>query len=113
MSTPTVTAEEYLSAYATRSGMLPRQLLEYGRVVAACTCDYDGCEGWQVIPPDCLQPGAKISLTAEDYANPEPQRTTDQPRCGHCGRYVRWSMGAGWWECSNGCMVPTMRAEAP
>lgn len=43
-----VTAEEFLAGYAERSGVTPQQLLDLGRRVAPCECDYDRCEGWQL-----------------------------------------------------------------
>lgn len=47
-----VTAEEFLAGYAERSGVTPQQLLDMGRQVAPCDCDYDRCEGWQLAYPN-------------------------------------------------------------
>lgn len=51
-----VTAEEFLAAYAERSHRTPAELLADGRVVATCHCDYEKCEGWQLIKPEHLLP---------------------------------------------------------
>jgi len=52
----TITAAEFLAAYAERSGVTPAHVLATGRVAATCHCDYEGCEGWQVSQPDNLLP---------------------------------------------------------
>lgn len=100
MTAPTVTADEFLAAYAQRAGVPALQLLEAGRVVATCACDYQDCEGWQIIPKDCLQPADEVSITAEEYAKPAPRSESDHPRCQYCGRFIR---ADNWWECSKGC----------
>ncbi len=92
-----ITAEEFLVAYAARSGVPPLQLLERGRVVSTCACSEPDCEGWQLMPPDCLRPHDKIAITAEDFGKPEQPRTDNQTRCEYCGRY------RGWLECTKGC----------
>lgn len=48
-------AEAFLLAYAERSGSTRDEVL-MGRVVATCLCDYENCEGWQLIPENCLLP---------------------------------------------------------
>lgn len=50
-----VEAEVFLAAYAERSQRTTGEVLE-GRVVATCSCDYEGCEGWQLINEDHLLP---------------------------------------------------------
>jgi len=46
-------AEGFLVAYAERSGASREQLLDR-RVVSTCTCDYEECEGFQLIPEYCV-----------------------------------------------------------
>jgi hypothetical protein len=50
-----VEAAAFLDLYAERSGTSPASVLE-SRVVATCRCNESVCEGWQVIPEDCLMP---------------------------------------------------------
>ncbi len=62
-----MTAEEFLEAYASASGVTPEALLLAGRVVATCHCDYDGCRGWQLTRPEHLLPwrDEQIVLSAQ------------------------------------------------
>lgn len=43
-----MTRDEFAQAYAARSGVTVQQLMEWGREAAPCSCDEDGCEGWQM-----------------------------------------------------------------
>ncbi|WNM65733.1 hypothetical protein SEA_VULPECULA_61 [Arthrobacter phage Vulpecula] len=52
-----MTPGEFLAGYAERSGTTPAALLEAGRVVVPCTCDFEGCRGWKLVPADCLAAG--------------------------------------------------------
>ena len=51
-----MTAGEFLAQYADRSGIDPDVLLAHGRVVATCSCGDTICDGWQLVPEDCLLP---------------------------------------------------------
>lgn len=42
-------AREFARAYIERSG-ISAGLIAQRRVVVACGCDYDGCEGWGMVP---------------------------------------------------------------
>jgi hypothetical protein len=42
-----MTAEEFESAYAARSGITVDELRALGRVVRRCECEADDCPGWQ------------------------------------------------------------------
>ncbi len=45
-----VTAEEFEQQYAARSGVPVEELRALGLIVRPCRfCDYEGCEGWQMI----------------------------------------------------------------
>ena len=44
-----MTADQFEKAYAARTKISVRELRSYGRVVRPCTCDEDGCEGWQSV----------------------------------------------------------------
>lgn len=46
-------AERFLSSYVARSDATREQLLDR-RVVSTCTCDYEECEGFQLIPEYCV-----------------------------------------------------------
>ena len=46
-------AGQFLSSYVARSGANREQLLDR-RVVSTCTCDYEECEGFQLIPEYCV-----------------------------------------------------------
>lgn len=48
-------AEDFLAAYAERSGLSRETILAH-RVVATCACDYEECTGWQVASEDALLP---------------------------------------------------------
>ncbi len=43
-----MTREEFLSRYVHNSGLTADYLKSMGRVPAPCTCDWEGCEGWQM-----------------------------------------------------------------
>ncbi len=55
MTKPMITPEEFLAGYADRSGSTRDKLLT-GRVVATCVCGDELCDGWQLVPEDCLLP---------------------------------------------------------
>lgn len=61
-----ISAEEFLAGYADRSGRTRAELLAGGRVVATCRCDYEQCEGWQLIKPEFLLPwrGEEVTISA-------------------------------------------------
>lgn len=44
-----MTGEEFEAQYAANSGITIARLRELGRIVAPCSCDYEGCEGWQSV----------------------------------------------------------------
>jgi hypothetical protein len=52
----TSAAAAFLKRYAAACDTTPSDILAGGRVVATCSCGDDSCEGWQVIPEDCLLP---------------------------------------------------------
>lgn len=54
----TMTANEFESAYAARSGVTVEWLCEHGRVVVRCSCGADECEGWASVSKE----------SAADYA---------------------------------------------
>ena len=60
-------ARDFLNTYAANSGLDPKLLLERGRVVATCECDYKHCTGFQVANPDVLRPWDAVIITAENY----------------------------------------------
>lgn len=43
-----MTAEEFERAYAERSGLTIDRLRQY-RTPRPCDCEYEGCEGWQMV----------------------------------------------------------------
>lgn len=47
-----MTAEEWEAAYAARSGITVEELRAAGRVVVACDCGDEICEGWASVPAD-------------------------------------------------------------
>lgn len=47
-----MTGEEFLAAYAKRSGMTVEAVQEYGLRAVPCSCDYEHCEGWVVLNRD-------------------------------------------------------------
>ena len=44
-----ITADEFERQYAERSGMTVEELRGY-LTVRPCECDYEDCEGWQMVP---------------------------------------------------------------
>lgn len=44
-----LTGEEFERQYAERSAMTVEQLREW-RIVVRCDCDYEGCQGWAMVP---------------------------------------------------------------
>lgn len=48
-------AEQFLAGYLERSGQTRSELLER-RVVSTCGCAESECEGFKVVPMDCLLP---------------------------------------------------------
>lgn len=46
-----MTADEFETAYAKRSGVTIPFLRYYGRYPEPCDCGEDGCEGWQMGHP--------------------------------------------------------------
>jgi len=48
METPRISAEEFATAYAQRSGVTVEWLRQQGREVRPCDCDYEDCQGWQM-----------------------------------------------------------------
>jgi hypothetical protein len=48
---PQITAGEFEAAYAARSNMTVDQLRAAGRVVVACACGDELCQGWASIRP--------------------------------------------------------------
>ena len=58
---PASNPEMFLAGYAKRSGRTREEVLKY-QVVATCSCDYDGCEGWQVIAEHHLLPWRNESI---------------------------------------------------
>jgi hypothetical protein len=59
-----VTADEFMRAYAARSKVTVEWLSQY-RTVRPCDCEYDGCEGWQMVSHEHA---AEID-TGERYPN--------------------------------------------
>lgn len=59
-------AERFLANYAARSGATREQLLDH-RVVSSCTCGYEECEGFQLLPEYCVLEwrGEKILIRGE------------------------------------------------
>lgn len=51
MTRRTMTREEFEQGYAERSGMAVEKLRSYGQHVEPCDCDYEGCQGWQMVSP--------------------------------------------------------------
>jgi hypothetical protein len=50
-----ITAEEFVSGYAERTGVTPQELAEqmgHRRWVRPCNCGEYGCEGWGMVPID-------------------------------------------------------------
>ena len=43
---PRTTADEFERTYAERSGITVEQLRSYGRIVQACDCGHETCQGW-------------------------------------------------------------------
>jgi hypothetical protein len=44
----TITKDDFIRAYAARSGLTPEQLLALGRDAFPCDCGDAICEGWQM-----------------------------------------------------------------
>jgi hypothetical protein len=61
----TADAEAFLLAYAERSGSTRDEVMT-GRVVATCACGYEACEGWQIIPENCLLPWREEEVVIRD-----------------------------------------------
>ena len=55
-----MTREEFFEGYAARSGTRVAKLEARGCRVAACECDYEGCQGWQVV--------SEYALTSEELS---------------------------------------------
>ena len=50
-----ITAQEFVSGYAERTGITPQELVErfgHRREVRPCSCGEYGCEGWGMVPID-------------------------------------------------------------
>jgi hypothetical protein len=52
-----ITKEEFEQGYASRSGMTVEELRDMGGYAQFCNCEYDKCEGWQMM--------FKVSISAE------------------------------------------------
>lgn len=48
----TVTAEQFEREYAERSGTTVELLHHYGFRARPCDCDYEKCQGWQMLTDD-------------------------------------------------------------
>ena len=48
MCTPGLSAEEFVAAYAERSGVTVDWLRQHGQEVRPCDCGDEMCEGWQM-----------------------------------------------------------------
>jgi hypothetical protein len=52
---PRISARQFAVQYAVARGRQLSELAEY-RVIVPCDCDYEGCEGWGMVPRDVLLP---------------------------------------------------------
>ena len=62
-----ITRAQFEQGYADRSGVTVEWLREMGREARPCSCDYEGCEGWQMAYIEQLQwaVGRGIATPAE------------------------------------------------
>ncbi|QOI67705.1 hypothetical protein SEA_ORCANUS_61 [Arthrobacter phage Orcanus] len=70
-----MSARAFLERYAERSGTTAEDILERGRVVVPCDCDWEYCGGWALVPGYDLEPWqvpADLSIGSEVV-----------PWCGH------------------------------
>lgn len=64
-----MTQDEFEKQYAIRSKITVARLRELRRYAIPCTCDYENCQGWQMICLDDL-------ILEDDFIEiPEPYRT--------------------------------------
>lgn len=61
-----ITAEQFEREYAERCGVSVEELRSWGRVVAPCECDYEGCEGWASVSKDQLADHLRFYGPVED-----------------------------------------------
>lgn len=82
-----ISPEEFLTAYAERSGTTPGALILAGRVVVECNCGDEICKGWALVPGDCLEPGQVAVLE---------WRSADEPELPAQGYYRAESSSMSW-----------------
>ena len=44
-----ITKKQFERQYIQRSGISRESLNKYGRAARPCYCDFEGCEGWQMV----------------------------------------------------------------
>ena len=64
-----MTLHEFEASYAARSGLAVAELHGYGLHGAPCDCDYEGCEGWQMVgarPPARTGSQPAMAIASDD-----------------------------------------------
>lgn len=84
MAEATITAEEFERGYAERSGRTIEELRKR-RVVRPCDCDYEGCQGWQMVP----------TIYADEFDREHAGIADDEETSTCCGAPVVVICGAG------------------
>lgn len=51
---PEISREDFIRDYCLRSGITVSQQMERFDAVP-CECDYELCEGWKMVPRECLE----------------------------------------------------------
>lgn len=74
MSEPRISRDEFIKCYCERAGKSWETLQEF-RAVVRCRCDYDGCEGWAMVPYSCVDDYEPGGMYYED-GDPAPYPRT-------------------------------------
>lgn len=76
-----ITKDEFIDNYCSRSNITRERLMKREKAVP-CSCDYELCEGWQMVPVDYSEiPGRPLGWieTPEDDSLPRSAFVTFLP----------------------------------
>lgn len=74
-----MTADEFATAYAERSGLTVDELKELGLVARECDCGDELCDGWQMVASFTL-PAARVAVDPSGIARIPLVPLTQLPR---------------------------------
>jgi hypothetical protein len=86
----TKSAEQFAAEYAARSGKTVEQLRQWGQGVFPCDCDYEECEGWQMVNGDDYRYWQRLREEIAEGRPTSPAAALDGALANVFGRFRRW-----------------------